>query len=124
MALNWNWNEKAGEMIYTYMDNNGNVHEATASLYEGNAFLIFLSEFEENGKQYWNMHSFWVDEEHMKNMLGLNPKKGYSTNEYYTGSYKAQTFRFNKAKCRHLNKIVPALVKAFDNITIEIYSEE
>ena len=122
MALHWNWSDKVGEMTYRL---NRIGTEGKVSLYEGNAFLIMLFEYKDeySGADMYNLYSFWADEEHMKNMLGLNPKKGYGKNEYVSEDQSVIAFRFNKAKCRHLNKIVPALVKAFDNITIEIYSE-
>lgn len=119
MALNWLWSEKCGEATLKQGDK-----EFALSLYTGNAFLIMLNEYEQDGEEMYSMFSFWVDEQHMKNMLGLNKKGGYTENHYAEGWSHLTKFRLSKQKCRNINKIVPALVKAFDNIDIEIYSEE
>ena len=37
---------------------------------------------------------------------------------------KLTKIRLNKAKCKHVDEIVSAFVKAFNNIEIEIYTEE
>jgi len=71
MALNWLWSEKCGEATLKQEDK-----KFTLDLYTGNAFLIMLTNYEKNGDTYWDVFSFWVDEQHMKNMLGLNKKGG------------------------------------------------
>lgn len=119
MSLNWKWENKCGEATLLQNDK-----EYTIGLYEGNAFLIMLSEWKEDGKDMWNMFSFWVDKQHMKNCLGLNKKEGYTSNQYEEGWQRITKFRFNKAKSRHWTDIIPALAQAFDNIDIELYREE
>lgn len=119
MALNWRWEDKCGEATIVDIEN----REHTLNLYEGNAFLIFLREYEEDGHNMYSLWSFWADKEHMKNCLGLNKKKGYTSNIYEYGSSKIVKMRFNKDKCRYLKDITTALVQAFDNINIEIYKE-
>ena len=44
MALNWNWKDKCGELVVV-QERNGEPHEFTLSLYEGNALLIMLYEY-------------------------------------------------------------------------------
>lgn len=120
MALYWNWKEKCGEA--TLKQRNGEEErEFTLSLYTGNAFLIMLREYEEDGKQMYDMDSFWVDKEHMKRCLGL--AKGCS-NMYEEGWSRITKFRLNKAKCRYWKQIVPAVAQAFENIEIELFTEE
>ena len=119
MALNWRWENKCGEATIVDIEN----REHTLNLYEGNAFLIFLREYEENGHNMYSLWSFWADKEHMKNCLGLNKKKGYTENIYEDGSSKIIKIRLNKDKCRNIKDITTALVQAFDNIKIEIYKE-
>lgn len=116
MALYWDWKEKCGEATIV-QEYDGERHEYTLSLYTGNAFLIMLNEYEEDGKQMYGMASFWVDEGHMKRCLGLDKKGGHTTNIHRDMT----KIRLHKTKCRNLKKIVPALVQAFDNLTIEIY---
>ena len=60
MALNWLWKDKCGEATIRFWDG----EERTVNLYEGNAFLIFVNEFEENGRNMYTVWSFFVDEAH------------------------------------------------------------
>lgn len=121
MALNWNWNEKCGELTVTQKQDNGESEDITISLYTGNAFLIMLQEFEEDGVEKYDMFSFWLDKQHMKNCLGL--AKG-TTNIYDKPWQTITKLRLNKKKCRHLKEIAAAMAAAFDSITIETYTEE
>lgn len=123
MALHWDWNEKCGEATFVQKQEDGTEQEFKLSLYTGNACLIMLSEWEENGEERWNMFSFWVDKDHMKNCLGLNKKQGYTENIHDTPYQKFTKFKLNKKKCRHFKDIVAALTQAFENITVEVYSE-
>lgn len=66
------------------------------------------------------MHSFWADREHMKRMLGLLPKQGYSENHYETDGYRIAKFCISKA-CPDFKQITGAILQAFDSITIETY---
>lgn len=124
MSLNWNWNNKCGEATLTQTIN-GKERNFTLSLYNGNAYLIFLHEYQnESGQDVYDLHSFWADKEHMKRMLGLDKKHGYSENCHADGLSRITKFRLNKKKCRNFTDIVAAVAKAFDDVTIEIYSEE
>ena len=118
MALQWQWSEKCGEAIFR------NIREDktfSINLYEGNAFLIFIDEFEENGENMWRMYSFFVDEVHAKNCLGLT--KGQS-NIFNDKAVRLEKVRLNKQKYNKVSKLVNMLIKAFDAIEIEIYSED
>lgn len=117
MALQWDWKDKVGEAV---VEQNGS--EYTVDLYQGNAYLIFINEYTEDGVDKYTLWSFWADKEHAKVCLGL--KKGVDQSNIYT-AYESQikTFRLSK-KTRHLSEIVGLLVKAFDNINIEIYKED
>lgn len=108
MALHWDFKKKIGMITIKGKEFN---------LYEGNAFLIMLHEYEENGEQWWQMYSFWVDKEHARRCLGL--AKG--TQNIHEGIEK---IRLNKKVSRNYKDIISLLVKAFDSITIEIYSED
>lgn len=117
MMLTWEWSEKCGEWTES-MQIDGEEKEYTYSLYTGNAYLIVLYEFEEDGKNYHCLHTFWTDETHMKRCLGIDSK--YKSENIHT---ELKKIRLSKTKCRYINKIVPALVKAFDSIDIEIYKD-
>lgn len=117
MALNWRWSEKVGEA-----DIQQKGIEFTCSLYQGNAYLIFLYEWEDDGEKLYQMHSFWLDKDHMKNMLGLNRKDGFSINEFNLESERLVAIRINR-KMRYTKEIVTALVQAFDNLKIELVGD-
>lgn len=113
MSLNWNWNDKMGEII----TKSGH----TLTLYQGNALFIAIAEYEEDGKELYNLCDFASDMEHFNNMLGLNAKNGYGKdNLYKEREYK--TIRLN-LKYKSVPKIIEALAKARTPITIELYEE-
>jgi hypothetical protein len=115
MALNWDWNKKIGTIdIFNYDE------VRTYQLYQGNAFLIMLWEYEEDGKEMWQMHNFFIDKEHAKNCLGIT--KDYN-NIFDTERYKIKAIRLNKGKYRYTKDLVDMLIKAFDEISIEITNE-
>ena len=117
MALNWRWKEKIGTIdIYNYDK------IVTYNLYQGNAFLIMLYEYEEDGKNMWSMHNFLADKEHAKNCFALS--KGYDDNIFNHDTYRIEKIRINKAKYRYAKDLVDMLIKAFDDITIELFTEE
>ena len=125
MALNWNWKDKIGEIEYAVTIPDEGEKKYTLSLYEGNAYLIMIHEYkDENGADMYELFGFFTDYAHMKNCLGLNKKDGYTDNQYESGFSRITKIRLNKAKCRYIKDIVPALVQAFDNLTVEIYSEK
>ena len=121
MALRWDFRERIGEWVE--VDNDGK--ENTYYLYQGNALLIALAEWEESGTSMYAMHMFFADKEHMKNMLGLSKEYHYGENILQDNGYGSvlKKIKLNKTKCKQLKDIVDAFVKAFDEIEIEIYSE-
>lgn len=88
MSLNWEWNDKMGEII----DHDGN----TYNIYQGNAHMIILWEDE---KQY-SLQWFTADKDHFKNQLGL--VKGYDENFFCW---------YKKIKLDTKYKSVPEIVK-------------
>ena len=119
MALNWSWSEKCGEALF---ENRGK--NFTVNMYEGNAYMIFIYEYEEDGKDMYNLWTFWADKGHAKRCLGLEKDfEGVKYNLYNGETDKLKWIRINKKKCRHTSELIGMLVKAFDDLTIEIYSE-
>ena len=118
MALYWEWKDKVGESIFENLEGK----EYTINLYQGNAFLIFINEYTEtddNGEVHnmYNLHSFFCDEAHAKRCLGLVKD---TSNIFADGFCRMKKIRINKAKFTHTNKLVSMLVKAFDNLDIEL----
>lgn len=129
MALHWDFKKKVGEADFvTKWENENGEKETlrrTINLYEGNAYLIFINEYtdERTGEDMYALHSFFVDKDHAKNMLGLNPKNGYADNllktkrEFMTRIILDKT-KFSSAK--KLRELVGLLVDAFDELDIRI----
>ena len=123
--LNWEWNEKIGTA--TFIQKGGKGEEDSTfevNLYKGNAFLIMIYEFNENGTDKWQMFGFFLDEYHAKNCLGLNKKEGYTSNIYSDGFQKLIKIRINKRKYKYTKKLITMLVDAFEALEIELFSEE
>ena len=125
MSLNWNWKDKCGEATFfeNYPDSEPRTY--TVNLYEGNAYLIFIYEYEENGEGMYTLNSFWCDKTHMNRCLGIDKKykATYGENMYEKPYSRLTKIRLNKAKCRNIKEIIKAMVEAFDNLEIEIYNE-
>ena len=119
MALNWNWNEKCGEVILNQTVA-GEDKEFSVSLYQGNAYLILIYEYtDDDGKDCYDLYGFFNDKDHMRRCFGLDKKFG--GRNLYTDWKKV---RINKAKYRHTKELVTAIAEAFDDISIELYAEE
>lgn len=118
MALRWQWDEKCGEAVIQQTFN-GETKEFTVNLYEGNCFLIFLREWEEDGKGKYSMWCFFADENHAKSCLGL--KK--DSESFFGGYQKLLKIKINKKKHSQWKKVITLFAQAFDNITIEVFNE-
>lgn len=116
MSLNWSWSEKCGEAVFEQRGK-----EFTVNLYQGNAYLIFLYEYKEGDNDMYSLWTFWADKAHAKRCLGL--EKGCE-NLYDDGRDKLKKMRLNKAKYSKAPELVSLLVKAFDELEIEVYKEE
>ena len=63
MALNWNWDNKIGELLIRQGDKDFSIN-----VYQGNALAIFLHEFtNDEGKEAYTMYNFFCDKEHFRN---------------------------------------------------------
>jgi len=114
--LCWSFKDKIGEATILQGED-----EQKLSLYQGNAFLIFLKEFkDEEGNDKHSLWTFFADEQHAKNCLGLS-KEGYES--IFDSQNMLTKISINKAKYSYTKKLVDLLVRAFDEIQINIYSE-
>ena len=116
MAVVVDWNEKCGTATF---ENHfeGEARTYTLDLYVGNCFLVMVHEFKnaDTGKTERELDSFFVDEGHMKRCLD---------NGVYQRDYcKMTKIRMNKAKCRYYKEIISLLIKTFNDLEIEIYTE-
>ena len=121
MALQWKWDAKIGQALIKQGDK-----EYEVNLYQGNAFLIFIYEWAEvaesgEKKDKYLIWSFFADEYHAKNCLGLNKE---SLGNIFDKDCQLVKIRLNKKKYSYTKKLVELLVMAFDEIQIDIYSEE
>ena len=125
MALHWEWKNNCGELtVEQFREDMNETRTFTMSLYRGNAFLIMLHEYiDKDGRDVYDMYGFFADKQHAKNCLGLNKKEGYTQNIYNEDWSKWTKIKLNKAKYDYAKDLVPMLVQAFDNITIEIVNE-
>lgn len=121
MALQWHWDKKIGEAVFDNIYLSDPTKELTINLYEGNALLIMIHEYKdkETNKDMYDMFGFFVDKQHMNNCLGLT--KGHDN--IYASHGRLKRISFNKVKSRNYKQIIPALIKAFDDIEIKIYTE-
>lgn len=125
MALLWSWDSKVGEATFERKTGASDNSPFTISLYQGNALLIGLYEFVEDGVERYNMDFFFVDEGHMKRCLGLQKNAdGTKNNIFDTDRSQLIKIKIDPTRYDYTTKLVTALAKAFDNITIEFYREK
>lgn len=120
MGVVWRWKDKYGELIVE-QTLDGETKEFTKNLYDGNCLLIALNEWDEGENHMYSLYTFFSDDEHAKRCLGL--AKGY-TNLFNEGFDHIKKLRINKKKCRKWKRIITLFAQAFDNLEIEVYSEE
>lgn len=124
MALTWEWNNSCGTAVIEQRIHD-ETREYNMTLYEGNAYLIMLHEYTENDKDMYELFSFWLDKAHMERMLGIsNRGKRVNTNTLDQPYNRLKSIRLDKSRCRNVTEIAKAIIQAFDNIEIEIYTSE
>lgn len=127
MSLYWDWNKKVGEVTFT-QEIDGVKKDFVSNLYNGNACLIMVYEYtdENDGKEKYQLTGFFADKTHMKRCLGIDKryKQTLGKNMYEDSWNRLTKIRLNKAKCRDVKDIVMAFYEAFNDITIELYTEE
>lgn len=130
MALQWDFNKKVGDayFIQKFKNENGEweTDKYTVSLYEGNAYMIFIYENDED--QTYSLHSFFCDKEHAEILLGLKKgNDGKKVNIFSANREKMTTLNINKTMFSTPKKaaeFIGLIVRAFDDIRINLYTEE
>lgn len=109
MALQWNFKEKAGTI--THVGFNG--EPVKFNFYEGNAFMIELYEYEEDGVGMYAMKSFFLDVDHAKRYLAE-----------YADSYKPLTMTIYRNHFRQWKKAVDIFTKTYPDLEIILKGAE
>lgn len=109
MSLNWSWNDKIG----TWTENLQG-KEFTFNVYKCNGLAVILHEYKEKNEDFYQMHGFFVDKEHLKNMLGTGKN---SEHENY---YNNVLVRLELHSCKETNTIITEIIKAEWDKEIEI----
>lgn len=106
MSLNWNFTTDYIGTLYIKEDyhNGEGEKEYPHPIYDGNAFAIFTSEWEEEGKRMYNLYNFFADEKHAKNCLGLS--KEYKGNNIFEGKKTRWELRRDSKNARKLAKML------------------
>ena len=130
MALQLLWKNKCGEATFRRRigtdTENFTYKDVTVNLYEGNAYLIFINEWKEDGAGKYVLWGFFSDKQHMKRCLGIDKKykETYGDNIYDKEYDRLIKIRLNKAKSHNYKDIIAACAQAFKEIEIEVYTEE
>ena len=125
MAVQFNYNNKCGEITLVQMHPGEEDRVFTLDLYQGNCFLIMIHEYkDEKGRDVEELFSFFTDKQHMLNCLGLDKKDKDSYNLYETPYQRFTKLRLNKAKYSRTKELVAAFAEAFSEITIEVYEDK
>ena len=130
MALRWDFNKKVGEANFIRKFKNENEEwvtgKYTVSLYEGNAYMIFIYENDED--KTYSLYSFFVDKKHAEILLGLKKgNDGKKSNFFNVESEKMVTLNINKSMFstpKKAEEFIGLIIKAFDDIRINLYTEE
>lgn len=110
MALRWDFKK---DRIGTAIIEDG----TELRLYNGNAFIIALYEWEKEGKELYQLMWFFADEEHAKNCMGLSKDyegcwKDFQIKKIELDVTKKETEKFLKLLCKAKAEIEITLYKA------------
>ena len=119
MALQWDFNEKAGTVTQVYGGK-----EYTSNFYEGNALMIVTNEFEENGKELYTVQWFFTDELHAKRCLGLAKCVDGTQHNMFAQDGAVKRMTVYKEHCRSWKKLVLLFLEAFGSLEIDIREKE
>lgn len=120
--LRWNWKKIIGEIVYE-----GGTPYDKKRLYQGNCLAVvgsFCDPRPDNDltEPGWCVYGeFWNDLDHLKNLLGLNPKGGFGDNLYSNvQKVRLNTF-YRDGDPKEFDAMCKLFVKA--HVTLELYYE-
>lgn len=105
--LSWDFNQKVGQAIY--LNNEGK--EWVYNLYQGNAYLIEVAEWEENGQNLYSVSKFALDKKHLETQI--------AEGDYNRRYAKLIRLTINKSVCHKAYEIAKLFGKV-DGVTVEI----
>lgn len=82
MAVKWSWKDKMGRITFEDYENN----KFVVNIYRGNCLAVLINEWREEGKDKYNVYSFFLDADHLKRVAKDDPKIFF---------YKVKTIRLN-----------------------------
>ena len=106
--LRWDFNEKIGTLVIKQTRDKDYYY--TLHLYRGNALMIMLWEWKENGKDMYNMFCFIADKKHLDNIVKNSPE--------FFSEWKVITIDRKYYKTSELNAIVNGITKCNPECTI------
>lgn len=68
MSINWNWKDKIG-VLRVRREFDDEVQRFDVAIYEGNADLIFIYEFNDGGVDKYSLYNFYCDLDHFKRCM-------------------------------------------------------
>lgn len=72
MSINWNWKDNIGVLKVKdifYTDGKEEFKEFYIQIYEGNADLIFIYEYEEDNQERYSLYNIFCDLPHLKRCI-------------------------------------------------------
>lgn len=118
MAIRWNFEtDKMGIIEY---EGGKALH-----IYNGNAYAIFLYEYTQGGEDMYSLHCFYANKEHAKRCLALTKDtKGNDICFPDSLSWGDDVHKMTKIvldpRARNAKELAQLLIKAYNNITIEL----
>ena len=91
MAVNWNWNERKGKIVWKprqMKDEKFQAHENIEwNMYHANCWGCFLKEFKEDGIDKYSFMTFFSDATHCKKLLGLQKNYNGEYSDWFKDIY-------------------------------------
>lgn len=126
MSLSWEWNDRIGTC--TVEQNVHGKEPYTFNIYKGNAFAIFIYEYDNDGVGKYALTNFFADKTHAKRMLGLDSKykETYGKKNYLDHDYERYVEFALDASRKEAKELAELLMKAEwkSGITIRMMPHE
>lgn len=114
MALNWDWKDRIGYLVLDIPEKDNRWENVKVNLYGGNALMIGINEWKEDGKDMYSLFTFFADEQHAKNCLGL------AKNEEYIMHGILEVHLWTDMKDKRINKLVKLWTEAIQKYKLDV----